>query len=636
MTTDEARARTVLPANGIRKGGVISVLLAAALVAACGGDPASPDAGGGEEDGGGGESDAGSGGDAGDPGLDAGPDVAPLFRNSVDLPDGELAMQALRLMGAPSAGGSGSCTECHAVTRQNIRRFYDITNTAWTTCFADLEVPTQEAAQAIVDCFQDDAGNYTATNLGVFSTGSTFAWFQFVFRRALGTGWETEYERFLMRAQQPPDPHPAFTQAEFDLLTEWFLRGTPMVESVLPPVDGPGECTPYVDASVLDLVADGAITGWSERNRAARILMHGCAGAAGPEECLTEYPRVTDTTVGAMWETPGTTQRLLFTVPYRSSYWTKSSADGRFVAHGGNNAGAGASIIDLERGVVIGADAAYDPGFFPDNFGFMFQGTSRGPAVCQQSILTTGTPTRITFRETGCSRAGSLGLYQHVGTSLDGGDYWVVNSLWTGDPGDATRDPDVMGDPGSRTTLRRLTNTGTGFAEAGAFPVTTPWEANSVVSPTMRLMVTQLSEADGTPLGYVLRRIDVTRGSGGTVSSVALPEVARYCYPGGKAAVSLDDRWIVTHHRATSDDAVDLGFTGPTDPAFTPYRGVSNVYLIDIATGERTRITNMQPGQRALFPHFRSDGWIYFLVRSGSSGATPEYIVASDAALPRD
>jgi hypothetical protein len=38
----------------------------------------------------------------------------------------------------------------------------------------------------------------------------------------------------------------------------------------------------------------------------------------------------------------------------------------------------------------------------------------------------------------------------------------------------------------------------------------------------------------------------------------------------------------------------------------------------------------MQPGQRALFPHFRSDGWLYFLVRDRT---LPERIVASDAGL---
>jgi hypothetical protein len=39
----------------------------------------------------------------------------------------------------------------------------------------------------------------------------------------------------------------------------------------------------------------------------------------------------------------------------------------------------------------------------------------------------------------------------------------------------------------------------------------------------------------------------------------------------------------------------------------------------------------MQPGQYALYPHFRSDGWIYAAVRDGATDH--EYMVASDAAL---
>ena len=78
---------------------------------------------------------------------------------------------------------------------------------------------------------------------------------------------------------------------------------------------------------------------------------------------------------------------------------------------------------------------------------------------------------------------------------------------------------------------------------------------------------------------------------------------------------------------------MNLGFTGPDDPGFAPYKasGAANVFLVDMKTGARTRITNMKPGQYALYPHFRADGWIYFIVRT--LGTPHEYIVASDAAL---
>jgi hypothetical protein len=101
---------------------------------------------------------------------------------------------------------------------------------------------------------------------------------------------------------------------------------------------------------------------------------------------------------------------------------------------------------------------------------------------------------------------------------------------------------------------------------------------------------------------------------------------------GGKPGFSFDERWAVIHRYVEDSDAEELGFTGPGDPGFAPYAssGAANIYLLDLKTGLLRRITHMQPGQYALFPHVRSDGWIYFMVRNMNS---TEYIVASDAAL---
>jgi hypothetical protein len=91
---------------------------------------------------------------------------------------------------------------------------------------------------------------------------------------------------------------------------------------------------------------------------------------------------------------------------------------------------------------------------------------------------------------------------------------------------------------------------------------------------------------------------------------------------------------MVIHHYIEESDAVELGFQDALDPGFQAYRdlGAANVYLIDLLSGKRTRLTGMQAGQFALFPHFRSDGWIYFIVRT-PEGPAGEIVVASDAAL---
>ncbi|MFT6821804.1 MAG: hypothetical protein ACJATT_005635 [Myxococcota bacterium] len=41
-------------------------------------------------------------------------------------------------------------------------------------------------------------------------------------------------------------------------------------------------------------------------------------------------------------------------------------------------------------------------------------------------------------------------------------------------------------------------------------------------------------------------------------------------------------------------------------------------------------MTDVSPGEYALFPHFRSDGWIYFVVRNRTN---TEWVAASNAAL---
>ena len=556
---------------------------------------------------------------------------APIFRNSVTMPDTALAHEALRLMGAPEAGGSGSCHDCHGVTRESIRHFRALSDAAWSSCFADLTVATPAIAGRTLLCFRV-GGNYSASRMGVFASGGYFDWFRYVFQQAVGAGWEDDYAAFTDRVAMPPAGHTAFTQAEFDIVTEWFLRGTPLVDTILPPTDAPGSCTPHIDPEVMGVIADGATTGWSSRNRSAGVLMHGCVGAATAMDCLSSSPLASSLPggIGTGWAVaPGTHARVVFEANYSTSYWTRSSADGRFVAHGGSPGVGRAAFIDLQRGVVIEADAAYDPGFFPDNSGFIFQGTSAGGSICRQSVLTTGAPTHITFGEVGCGGAGSVGLYQHVGASLDGSDYWAVNSSWSGDAGGSPVDPGLFVDATSQVTFIAMLNSGSGFVESGTTTVTTPWEGNAVISPTARLLVTEIGNSSGTPIGYVLHRIAVTRDPGGA-RTVTLPEVARYCVQGGKPAFSLDDHWLVTHHRAVDADAVELGFTGSADPLFAAYRGTSNIYLMDLGTGVRTRLTHVAAGQEALFPHFRSDGWIYFIVRTGS---LPEYVVATDAAL---
>jgi hypothetical protein len=588
--------------------------------------------------------------DVGPPPVDAGPADAPLpdahqpadayfegvppFRNPVGLPDDELARQALRILGAPAAGATTPyCNDCHGLTRQTIRHWRALSDTALTTCLTDLGVGSAASAASMVECFRNGAV-YDTSRIGVFSTAAQLAWFRYVFQQGAGASWESEYASFLERAGMPPmdSGHPALEQEQFDIVAEWFIRGVPSLEAVLPEDPAPTECTEGVSADVTAHVTRMATEGWGARNRDASILMHGCPpGATSPTECFATATPARDTMYGASWDVvPGTTLRVLFTTDYRSAYWTRSSADGRFVSHGAavrTNAG---RFIDLQAGRVIPAAGLYDPSFFPDNSGFVFHGSRA--YVCEQSVLTGGITT-LTFTEPQCSSNRSIGLYEHVGASLDGGDYWAVHGAFVSDDGghDVTLSnpmADFGGD--ARTRLTRMANSGSGFTVVGTSSVLTPFEGDGVLSPSSELVINRVAGPGGRQLGFVLRRIEVTTAGGTT--TVAAPEVARYCFTGGKPAFSFDERWAVIHHYVTAADATELGFTGPDDPAFAEYRtrGAANVYLLDLTTGVRTRLTDMGPGQYAHSPHFRSDGWIYFMVRTaGVTGG--EHLVASDA-----
>ena len=272
------------------------------------------------------------------------------------------------------------------------------------------------------------------------------------------------------------------------------------------------------------------------------------------------------------------------------------------------------------------------PASSPDNSGFVFQGTPLGAAICDQSLLTSSA--HVHFNEPECNAGDSVGLYQHVGAALNGGDYWAVNSYFESDDGGhgpTLSNPDTPFGGDAFLNLTPMIHDGGGFEPGNAINKTLGGEGDIVISPSSRLLVSRVAGQGWDQNGFTLRKLNATPVSGGY--TVTTPQIGRYCVNGGKPNFSFDERWMVLHRYVTGDDAIALGFTGPNDPAFVNYanQGASNIYLLDLLTGQLRRVTGMLPGQYALFPHFRSDGWIYFVVRTLSSNH--EYFVASDAAL---
>lgn len=475
-------------------------------------------------------------------------------------------------------------------------------------------------AKDIVSCLRLDPTRadapFSPSKAGIYAAAAHLGWFQDTFKAAYpadGAGnnadtWALEYGKFKNRVSMPKGNHPRLTQDEFDIVAEWFVRGLPQVVNNLPVQSGPNSCTPSVSAAVPTHVANMATNGWSAANRDAGLSMFGCNGANNPLQCLTNFPAASDRAYGTNWTPAGTTLRVLRELNFHTFFWMRSSADGRFVANGATG-GTGSMISDLQADKDIPVHAAYDPGFFPDNRGWVFQGTPIGAAFCTTGLLTSG-PASIGFTEPQCSSVEGVSLYQHLGAGLNGGDYFVINGQFTSDNPSASTSSDPSSGFGATANIKLtpMVFDGTRFTGKPSITVPSPNEGDSVLSPSTQLVVSRFGGNAGQ-LGYVLRKVNAT--ANGNSYAVTTPEVARYCTTGGKPAISYDEKFMVLHHYETN--------------------GSANIRLVNLATGAVTQVTNMNPGQQAIFPHFRSDGWIYFLVRDRNSNK--EYVVASDAAL---
>ncbi|MDX2086428.1 MAG: hypothetical protein SFX73_01205 [Kofleriaceae bacterium] len=553
--------------------------------------------------------------------------VLPVFRHPVTTPDAELAVQALEVL--------ERCNGCHGVTKQKLRYWRALSDTALSACFTDLSVSSAQSALGMLDCMRAMPGtstsDFSTKKLGVFATAARLPWFDYTFWMAYGDASPAELASFQDHVAMPKEGIPALTQAEFDLVAEWFVRGLPRLDQTLVTDPPPSTCENGISSEVATHVAAMATQGWSVVNRTNQMAMFGCGTATDPRDCLQELQLASSRPFGVGWDVPDMGHlRVLREATYATAYWTRSSPDGRFVGHGVANV-QGSYVVDLQRDAVIPIAADYDPAFFPDNSGFVFQGGTRN--TCPISVLTSN-PASVSMNEPGCRQISRIGLYQHLGQMLGGGDYFALDNQFESDDGGkqpTLKDPDAPFGSMAYSSFTPLIFDGTTYQSKQSITIQTPFEGDTVLSHSSRLTLARVSGPDDRQLGYVLRKVIATPQ--GTNYAITAPEIARYCISGGKPGFSFDERYVAFHHYITGADAVDLGFTGASDPAFAPYlsQGAANIYLLELATGTVHRITNMQPGQYALFPHFRSDGWLYAQVRDAV--AEHEYTVASDAAL---
>jgi hypothetical protein len=537
---------------------------------------------------------------------------------AIELEGEALARAAGAVLGAdvqdPSCPGgqcaSPRCAECHSLSPAAMRRWLDYTDHAWNDCglATDPATMSQEQARRAIDCLRTDPSDpsspFAAAQLGILAAGVQYGDFRELFRAALGDEeWLTPYLQFKARVGMPKGSHPKMSQREFATVQKWFTDRLPAIDDVIQTPPAPTVCEASRDEMAIAAHVDEmAFDGWAALNREAGINMFGCSGD-DPLSCFGAAAFADRTADWGNGEGNGTVRQLKV-LGFNTSFWTRSSADGRYIGNGGGSS-LGSTITDLTTGTNIPVDAAYDPGFFPDNSGFIFQGAVGGAGICPQSVLTRYP--QIKFDEPECISASGINLYQHVARGVGGGDYFVINSQFVSDSGHASQDPSAFFDAGSTMKFTPMVFNGTTYDPLPPTVVDSPYEGDSVLSPSARLVASRLAGADGKGLGYVLRRVRATRFGDGYQVDIG-QKLATICMPGAKVNISFDERFLVTHHY---------------------HDGKADILLYDLVTGEERQITDVPVGTEARFPHFRSDGWIYFLIDGGDE----EIMAASDAAL---
>jgi Tol biopolymer transport system component len=129
--------------------------------------------------------------------------------------------------------------------------------------------------------------------------------------------------------------------------------------------------------------------------------------------------------------------------------------------------------------------------------------------------------------------------------------------------------------------------------------------------------MTRFGQSNGTA-GYHLRLLTPTitpaaAAGGQPTVTVDAKIVGTVCIAGGKPQMSYNERYLAVHQYTTN---------------------TSDIFVTDLKTGTQIQVTKMAAGQHALYPHFRADGWLYFVVRDSNTGK--ETFVASDVTLERN
>jgi hypothetical protein len=534
---------------------------------------------------------------------------------------------------------NAKCISCH----QNFNNIDELarlySNTAWAYSCFDSGVSTPEKAQEVLSCLAalspdgEDITKVSAKGLGFMAAGVEHKVFKDLFTIAQR---EEDYKKFKANARMPRGAAPAFKDQDFEKLLTWVLSYYPGLADFLTH-DGPDVCRSAADTHIgsefqdyVRRMSEGG-QGWEHVNMARGLTMFACVDH-DKHACFTQKGKDGQDIFPLRdeWKAPELPghMRILYQYDEATQYWIRSSADGRFVGNGGEPS----AIVDLQDKLLgrlarkIMVEALYDPAFLPDNSGFMFQGGVHGSRICEQSILDYADLVTIDFMQLGCSTSDlQIGLYQAIGSSLETGDIRTLAGSYGSDDGYSVfrEMTPLFGNQASLDveTIRRVNDSD--FEKVSTQKLQTPYHGNWMMSPANQIAVATLSastEGKARHGGYRLFLMSESFGSKDQLPDWNDPSTAMLCVGGDKPNISYNERMMAFYRYPKHKGQVDA------------LESSADIHVYDLLKGgEPVALTQMPKGFYAQFPHYRSDGWLYFTVHDAISGT--RYVVATDASL---
>lgn len=456
-----------------------------------------------------------------------------------------------------------------------------------------------------------------------------------------------------------PDPQMVVKEGGYELET-LMLQLSEFVE-----IPAGRKCTSRTSDAYKTHVRRMKTEGWGAKI-SARVKSYGCSAGSDPLQCFADsakwpnHPEV----VNPALEVPETRIVELGEIG-STNYWTRSSPTGRYIGNGGP-----ARIDDMEKNIRYTIKGAkYDPGFFPDNSGFGFHG-EKAIFCSMQALRQTGTAANLTMGGTSwkeyeidpfangmCHQStgeNRIVTYQSQGMAMNDLAYVVTGDHYADDGKGYGGGPNIMF-YGGNLEVYELEKTANGYTREDVPPTkfSLKGEGDFSLTPSTEYIVGRITGKPGpnkwnTQMGYMLRSLRNMMKQGMDFKMDEDPTLSEYCFlgMGTKPQVSYDERFIVFHQWKDFQNS-----NGEWNP-----NPVADIFLIDVMQPEKvyqitdfTKSAGFKGRNRALFPHFRADGWLYFrmepetakpvcqentgLCAPPQTGADTAYMMATDVAL---